>query len=195
MLGFGFAHFLHFCQVWAVAPHFKHAFDDLFGAAVFRSQGEGPQLVPPGATKSILNKFLLVLFPSGNQAREFSWMVPLTTLSLVFFIRLTLSAWIQKARYPRLFTSALVAISMSLIISLAWIVVMKNHALQPGHWLFLPRHFIALLYSCILVGVLELRAVADVCLQLIRALVPSRWHRQEPRTDFSADTPVKSVGA
>jgi hypothetical protein len=195
MFGFGFAHLLHFCQVWALAPNFKHAFEDLFGAAVFRSQGEGAHMVPPGATRTILDNYLFSLLPSGNQAREFSWMIPTATLSLVVFTRLILSTWIPKARYPRLFTSSLVAVSMSIIISLAWIVLMKNHALQQGHWLFLPRHFIALLYSCILVGILELRAVGDVCLQLIRALVPSRWYRHETSTDFGGDTPVKSVGA
>jgi hypothetical protein len=195
MLGFGFAHLLHFCQVWAYAPHFKHAFDDLFGAAVFRSRGEGPHLVQPGATKSILDTYLRVLLPSSSQARELLWIIPLTTLSLVVFVRLSMIRWIQEARYPRLFTSAVVAMSMSLIISLSWILLMKNHALQQGHWLFLPRHFIALLYSCILVGTLELRAVADVCLLLIRAIVPSRWSRQQTTTDFSNDTPIKSVGA
>jgi hypothetical protein len=120
-------------------------------------------------------------------------MIPLTTLSLVILTRLTLNKWIESTRYPLLFTSSLVAMSLGMIISVSWIMLMKNHALQPGHWVFLPRHFIALFYSCILVGAIELRALADVGLTLVNKLASSRRCRPLASASESSDTAAKAI--
>lgn len=167
MFGFGFAHFLHFCQVWAFYGNFMSAFGDLFGAAVFRSSGEGALVVPAGATKEILSHYLFKLLPSQINAKELSWIVPTSAIILVTLAKLCIPRSARGLRNPRLFESGIAAIAFGFIISIAWLVVMRNHAMQGGHMLFLPRHFIALLYSCILAGTLSIHTIATYCYQLV----------------------------
>lgn len=162
ILGFGFAHFLHFCQVWALAPSFEHAYHDLRAAAVVRSTGYGGEPIPPNALREIWSTYLFRLLPYRDHAGNLFWKIPLATLSLVVFTRCTLNRWIRHTRFQRLFSSGILAITMSFVVSMAWITVMQNHALQGGHMLFLPRHFICLLCSCLLVAALELKALSEV---------------------------------
>jgi hypothetical protein len=167
MFGFGFAHFLHFCQVWAFYGKFMSAFGDLLGAAIFRSHGEGAFAGPSGATKEVLSHYLFKLLPSQINAKELSWIVPTSAIILVALAKLCIPRSACGLRSPRLFESGIAAIAFGFIISIAWLVVMRNHAMQGGHMLFLPRHFIALLYSCILAGTLSIHTIATYCYQLV----------------------------
>jgi hypothetical protein len=160
VFGFALAHSLHFCQVWAIAPSFERAFEDLFGAAKFRMNGEGPKLVPENATIMILHKYIMTLFPSSSQAAFFSWLMPSIGIGLALVVG-TMGRCIRGySGKPKLITPALISMAMGFVISLIWFIVMKNHALEQGHWLFLPRHFILFLFSCVLVSAFELHAFA-----------------------------------
>jgi hypothetical protein len=158
--GFAFAHLLHFGQVWAISPSFERAFEDLFGAARFRMNGEGPKLVPENATIMILHKYVMTLFPSPSQATFFSWLMPSIGISLALLVGAIGRCTRREAGEPKLMAPALISMAMGFVISLVWLLVMKNHALEPGHWLFLPRHFVLFLFSCVLVSAFELHACA-----------------------------------
>ena len=160
VVGFVLAHALHFCQVWAIAPSFERAFEDLFGAAKFRMNGEGPKLVPENATIMILHKYIMTLFPSPSQAVFFSWLMPSIGIGLALIVGAFARCVRGNSGQPKIITPALISMAMGFVISLMWFVVMKNHALEQGHWLFLPRHFLLFLFSCVLVSVFELHAFA-----------------------------------
>jgi hypothetical protein len=162
IFGFGLAHLLHFCQVWFVMPSFMHAFNDLFQAAVYRSEGIGTKSAPISSVKIILDKYLLTFIPSEKQAWFYAWGVPLVALSIV-----AMGAIFAKVRnFPMYYTEVVVpslkALLASFVVSLMWIVVMRNHALEPGHWSFLPRHFIVVLFACILVAVHALQKLSKI---------------------------------
>ena len=169
--GFAFAHSLHFCQVVALAPSFEHAFNDLFGAAKFRMMGEGPRLVPENANILVLDRYILTLIPSGSQATYFSWFMPLVGVVLALIVGAGGRFKSRDAYTSRLVAPALISMAMALVVSLLWALIMKNHSLEQGHWLFLPRHFIIVLFSCVLVSVFELRAGARMVSDLLAGLL------------------------
>jgi hypothetical protein len=169
VMGFGFAHFLHFCQVWALAPTFDHAFKDLFGAAKFRIVGEGDKIVPENATMRVLNQYIWTLFPSPSQGYYFSWLMPLVSVALTLAVGTLQYLKSRDVSVPRLVAPGLISVAMAILLSLLWVLVMKNHSLEQGHWLFLPRHFIVVLFSCVLVAVSELHTCARMVMDLITA--------------------------
>lgn len=170
VFGFAFAHFLHFCQVWIVAPHFEHAFNDLFGAAKFRMKGEGSKLIPEDAITKILNHYIFTLFPSRSQAAHFSWLMPSIGVTITLFVGGIGCLKSRITRCPRLVAPALISMAIAFVLSLLWALVMRNHSLEQGHWLFLPRHFIVVLFSCVLVSIFELHALARMVMEFLRSL-------------------------
>lgn len=167
VLGFGLAQFLHFCQVWTFYSSFWAAFDDLFGSVKYRILGEGAKLVPENATMTILNTYLFRLIPSESQAAQFSWLVPLVSMGIVLIVGALSILRPKDASATRWIAPALISMAMAFVVSLMWVLIMKNHALEQGHWLFLPRHFIIVLFSCVLASVAGILALFRMARDLI----------------------------
>jgi hypothetical protein len=167
VFGFTCAHVLHFAQVWAFRSSFAHAFEDLFGAARFRMLGEGPKLVPENGTVVILQKYILTLFPSWSQASYFSWLMPAVGAILALILGALRRLTRGDSGETKIVIPALISMAIGFGISLLWILAMKNHALEPGHWLFLPRHLIIFLFSCVLVSVVALSTLSRMSMALL----------------------------
>lgn len=174
--GFGFAHFLHFLQVWMVSPHFEHAFNDLFGAAIFRFKGEGAKTIPDGASRFLLQKYLFELIPSADQATRFSWILPAAGVGIALVVALFASIRGGLSGALRYIVPSVLSITAAFALSMAWIFVMKNHSMEQGHWMFLPRHFIIVVMSSLLVAAFALRELA----QMVRGRSGSKGQRETP---------------
>jgi hypothetical protein len=129
--------------------------------------GEGPKLVPENGTVVILQKYILTLFPSWSQASYFSWLMPAVGAILALILGALRRLTRGDSGETKIVIPALISMAIGFGISLLWILAMKNHALEPGHWLFLPRHLIIFLFSCVLVSVVALSTLSRMSMALL----------------------------
>lgn len=163
LAGFTSAIALHFCQVaiyaasktpdglWnvslsALPAGFEGAYQDFFRAAVVRSSGVENQITPIGFVLRILERYLTELLPSESQGGQVGvWLLGAALGGAMVFL---LGTYLFKASHSsmRKGLQPLFSLLLALCISLLWVVIMRNHALDGTHLTFLPRHFIVLLW-------------------------------------------------
>jgi hypothetical protein len=149
-LGFTTAHILHLGQLWIYYGAFERAYTELLAAGEHRMYG----LVAVGPEVSrwdVLRDYFTELVPSYTQAVGFSWMLPLgaVVMSLAGVLLGRGRCTSQGQREWRY--SSLIALCFAFLVSICWLSLMRNHAAEGGHRMFLPRHFILLLFSSLLV--------------------------------------------
>jgi hypothetical protein len=149
-LGFTTAHTLHLGQLWIYYGAFERAYTELLSAGQYRMNGN-PAIGPELTRWDVLKVYFTELLPSYTQAVWFSWILPLSAVGLAIVGGLT-----RRNRSPgydqsEWRTAPLIAVCCAFVVSICWISLMKNHAAEGGHRMFLPRHFILLLFACLLV--------------------------------------------
>jgi hypothetical protein len=145
--GFTLAHGLHFAQVAAYLGGVGPALADLLGSAQSRL-GE-----PSWADRlELVGQYATV---QASRPEYFSWALPLVTigsLALVILNRGTLTVFeparLRFAWHVRRGRSA-GALAAAWCISLLWVAVMWEHALDHTH--FVPRHYFLFYFVCLLV--------------------------------------------
>lgn len=150
--GFTFAHVLHLGQLWIYYGTLARGWFELMEAGQYRMEGNAA-IGPTISRWEVLTLYVRELFPSGTQAREFSWILPLVALGVGVAGGIATLLGGNDARSKRNWLSSLLALVVGGVLSLIWIVLMRNHAAEGGHRMFLPRHFIVLLFASLLIVV------------------------------------------
>jgi hypothetical protein len=149
-LGFTTAHTLHLGQLWIYYGAFERAYTELLSAGAYRMNGN-PAIGPELTRWDVLKIYFTELLPSYTQAVWFSWILPLSAAVVAFSGALLRRARFAESEERVWRIASIVALCAAFLVSIAWISLMKNHAAEGGHRMFLPRHFILLLFACLLV--------------------------------------------
>ena len=165
-LGFTTAHTLHLGQLWIYYGAFERAYTELLSAGQYRMNGN-PAIGPELTRWDVLKVYFTELLPSYTQAVWFSWILPLSAVGLAIVGGLTRRNHLSSLGKGEWRTAPLLAVCCAFVVSICWISLMKNHANEGGHRMFLPRHFILLLFSCLLVIGDSLDRFLSLCRRLV----------------------------
>ena len=163
LIGFLCAMFMHVCQIaiycasgtrdaiWnfqlsSLPRGFSCALGDLAQSASYRSTGVVQAPVPNTAFFDAMYRYIVELAPSDSQAGQVGVFIVgaalISSLALLVtrgFCGGSLRSWLNGAR-------GIFSLILALVITLLWVVVMRNHALDGTHMTFIPRHFILVIW-------------------------------------------------
>ncbi|MFO0416485.1 MAG: hypothetical protein ACK5Y6_04280 [Pseudomonadota bacterium] len=144
---------------------FSRAYDDLFLSAKIRAGAIAAR--PNSSFAEVVELYTGKFLPARTQAGEIGmYMIYAAAVLAVLFLLVSL---IRGHRHGSLRSYAGLGMAMvvAYVISMLWVIVMRDHALDGTHMMFIPRHFILLIFT-------SMGVVTTVIMELIKAMGWSR---------------------